>query len=134
MGERFPRAAWVPIAGGLAWLWCAGHFGVFGFLCAVVPGALLLSSGVGTLLYPGDIRIPEFAALGGFVGALLAVPVLFVAGLGMGALLLALSVAGFVAAGHVAVLQEPATKACPIRSRACGSARRSRRTRRCSRR
>ena len=106
MGERFSRAAWIPIAGGLAWLWCAGHFGVFGFLCAVVPGALLLSSGVGTLLYPGDIRIPEFAALGGFVGALLAVPILFVAGLEMGALLLALSIAGFVAAGHVAVIQE----------------------------
>jgi hypothetical protein len=106
MDERFPRAAWVPIVAGLAWLWCAGHFGVFGFLCAVVPGALLLSSGVATLLYPGDIRIPEFAALGGFVGALLAVPVLFVAGLGMGALLLALSVAGFIAAGHVAVMQE----------------------------
>jgi hypothetical protein len=104
--ERFPRAAWVPIAAGLAWLWCAGHFGVFGFLCAVVPGALLLSSGVSTLLYPGDIRIPEFAALGGVIGALLAVPVLFVAGVGMGALLLALSVAGFVAAGHVAVHQE----------------------------
>jgi dienelactone hydrolase len=106
MGERFPRAAWIPIAGGLAWLWCAGHFGVFGFLCAVVPGALLLSSGVGTLLYPGDIRIPQFAALGGFVGVLLALPILLVAGLGMGALLLALSALGFVAAGHTAVIQE----------------------------
>ena len=55
----------MPIFAGLVWLWCAGHFGVVGFLACVLPGCLLLASGVSTLLYPGDLRIPQFTALGG---------------------------------------------------------------------
>ena len=66
--KRFPREGWVPIAAGLTWLWCAASFGVVGFFFSLVPGCLLLASGVSMLLYPGDLRIPQFAALGGVLG------------------------------------------------------------------
>jgi hypothetical protein len=104
--ERFPREAWIPIAAGFVWLWVAGHFGVTGFLACIIPGCLLLASGMSMLLYPGDLRIPQFGALGGLAGVVLALPALWVAGLGTGLLLIGLSAASFVAAGLVAVRQE----------------------------
>jgi hypothetical protein len=103
---RWPRAAWVPIVAGLFWLWCAASFGVVGFLFSLIPGCLLLASGVSTLLYPGDLRIPQYTALGGLLGVPLAMPVLWVAGFGTWAGLELLSVASFVAAGLVGVAQE----------------------------
>lgn len=105
--KRWAREAFIPIAGGLTWLWCASELGVIGFLFSVIPGCLLLSSGVSTLLYPGDVRIPQFTALAGLLGVLLALPSLFVAGLGTGLLLIGLSAASFVAAGASSVRQEP---------------------------
>jgi pimeloyl-ACP methyl ester carboxylesterase len=105
--QRYPREAWVPIAAGLVWLWCAASFGVVGFLFSLLPGCLLLASGVSTLLYPGDLRIPQFAALGGLLGVPLALPAFFVAGFATAALLVALSAASFVAAGLVSVRQAP---------------------------
>lgn len=104
--ERFPRVAWIPIVSGLVWLWAAGHYGFVGFLVCVIPGCLLLASGVSTLLYPGDLRIPQFSALGGMAGAILALPAFLVEGFGVGAALAAVSAASFVAAGLVAVRQE----------------------------
>lgn len=104
---RWHREAWVPIATGLVWLWCAASFGLVGFLFSMIPGCLLLASGVSMLLYPGDRRIPQYAALGGLLGVPLAIPSLFVAGPLTGLLLIALSAASFLAAGFVSVLQEP---------------------------
>jgi hypothetical protein len=104
--DRFARESWVPLAAGLLWLWCAASFGPIGFLVAVVPGCLLLAAGVSMLLYPGDLRIPQFAALGGLLGVVLALPAFFAAGFWTGLLLMALSAASFVAAGLAAVRQE----------------------------
>ena len=104
---RWPRTAWIPIVAGLAWLGCASSFGLVGFLFSVIPGCLLLSSGVSMLLYPGDLRIPQYAALGGLLGVLLAVPVLWVGGFGLWLLLEVASAASFVAAGFAGVAQEP---------------------------
>lgn len=100
---RWPRAAWVPILSGLVWLWCAASFGAVGFLFSVIPGCLLLASGVAILLWPGDIRIPEFTALGGLLGIPLAAPSLWVAGPLTGLALIALSAASFLAAGFITV-------------------------------
>jgi dienelactone hydrolase len=91
----------------VAWLWYAASFGVVGFVFSLIPGCLLVSSGVATLLYGGDVRIPQFAALGGLLGVPFAVPALFVAGPGAGLLLIALSAASFVSAGALSVRQEP---------------------------
>jgi hypothetical protein len=72
----------------------------------VIPGCLLLASGFSMLLYPGDLRIPQFSALGGVAGVILALPAFWAAGFGTGLVLVALSAASFVAAGLVAVRQE----------------------------
>ena len=77
---RWSPLSAVPMAAGLAWLWCAASFGVVGFFFSVIPGCLLLASGVGMLLWAGDLRIPQFAALGGILGIPLALPATFVAG------------------------------------------------------
>ena len=105
--RRWPREAWVPIATGMAWLAFAASFGLTGFLFSLIPGCLLLSSGVSTLLYAGDQRIPQYTALGGLLGVFLALPAFWVAGFGVGAALVLGSAASFVAAGMISVRQEP---------------------------
>ncbi len=105
--RRWPREAWIPVVAGLLWLWCAASFGVVGFFFSLIPGCLLLTSGFSTLLYPGDVRIPQFTALGGVLGVFLALPSLFVAGPLTGLLLIALSAMSFVAAGAISVWHEP---------------------------
>jgi len=104
--RRWPREAWLPIAAGLLWLWCAASFGVVGFLFSLLPGCLLLTSGFSTLIYPGDHRIPQYTALGGLLGIPLAVPAIFVAGPLIGFTLILLSAASLVAAGAMAISQE----------------------------
>lgn len=111
---RYHAESAVPIAAGLLWLWCAASFGVVGFLFSLVPGCLLLTSGVSTLLYAGDPRIPQYAALGGVLGVPLAVPALFVAGPGTGLLLIALSAASVLAAGGLSVRQAPHAEEVPL--------------------
>ncbi len=105
--SRWPREAWIPVVAGLLWLWCAASFGVVGFVFSLIPGCLLLSSGVSTLLYPGDVRIPQFTALGGVLGVVLAIPSLFVDGPLTGTILILLSAGSFVSAGAISVRQEP---------------------------
>jgi dienelactone hydrolase len=104
--RRFAPESAVPIAAGLAWLWYASGFGPVGFFFSVIPGCLLLASGVALLLWPGDLRIPQFAAAGGLLGVPLALPAVFVAGFGTMLLLVAASAASFLAAGAASVRQE----------------------------
>ncbi|HYD50506.1 MAG TPA: hypothetical protein VEB21_19275, partial [Terriglobales bacterium] len=54
--RRWAPEAAIPAVAGLCWLRLAGDLGALAFLLAVVPGCLLLASGVGLLLYPGDLR------------------------------------------------------------------------------
>ncbi len=105
--RRFPREAWLPLLAGLYWLWRAPEHGLLGFLFSVVPGSLLLGSGVAMLLWPGDRRICQFAALGGVLGVVFALPAFFVMGLLQGLLLTAASIAAFVAGGFHSVRFEP---------------------------
>lgn len=112
--RRWTREAWAPICAGLAWLWLAASFGVVGFLFSLIPGCLLLSAGVSTLIYPGDVRIPQFIALGGFLGVPLALPALFVAGVLPAAALVVLSALSFLAAGAISIRQEPHTEEVPV--------------------
>lgn len=111
---RYLPEAWIPILGGLVWLWWAGSFGLLGFLFSVVPGCLLLAGGVSILLWPGDRRIPQAVALGGLLGVPFAVPVFGVAGPGLALALILLSVASFLSAGWTSVLQEPPTPNVPV--------------------
>lgn len=111
---RFPRAAWIPIAAGLLWLWTAAHEGlVVGFLFSTIPGVLLLASGTSMLLWPGDLRIAQFTALGGVLGVPLAIPAFLTLGAVPALLLVAASAASFVSAGWISVQQEPHTEEVP---------------------
>ena len=104
---RWPREAWVPLLAGVFWLWRAPEHGLTGFLFSIVPGCLLLGSGVSMLLMPGDRRIAQFAAAGGVLGLLFALPAFAKVGFLAGCALVAASAVAFVAAGVHSVRVEP---------------------------
>ncbi len=97
--RRWPAEAWIPLLAGVLWLWHGPEHGLAGFLFALLPGCLLLGSGVAMLLMPGDRRISNLTALGGLLGALFSLPAVFFVGPASALLLIAVSVAGFVTAG-----------------------------------
>lgn len=111
--SRFPREAWVPLLAGLFWLWNSPEHGFVGFLFSVIPGCLLVGSGVSMLLMPGDRRISQFTALGGALGVVFALPAFFAVGLVSGLMLFLVSLAGFVAAGTHSVWVEPRVEGVP---------------------
>lgn len=104
---RFPREALIPLLAGIAWLWPSASFGVLGFLGSLPPGCLLLGAGMAMLLWPGDHRIDQFAAIGAILGVIFAIPAWFTEGPATGAWLTGVSVASFLAAGWASVRQEP---------------------------
>jgi hypothetical protein len=110
---RLPKVAWLPLLSGLSWLWIAQGHGIFFTLLTALPGSLLLGSGVAQLFMPGERRITHYAAFGGLVGALIALPALFVIGFWAGLLLLGLSAWSFTAAGAHSLLAESASSGVP---------------------
>jgi hypothetical protein len=99
-------AAWIAIVAGLVWLVGLADRGWMAFLLAVLPGAMLVTGGLGTYLLPGDVRLQSVAATGGLLGVALSLP--FLLG-GVWTALWAglLSAASFVAAGWIALSLEP---------------------------
>jgi len=104
---RFSKAAWVLLLSGLSWLWIAPGHGFFFTLLTALPGSLLLGSGVAQLLMPGDRRITHYAAFGGLLGAVIALPAFFVIGFWAGIWLMGLSAWSFTSAGAHALLADP---------------------------
>ncbi len=78
------RRGWVwsaiGIGAGAAWLGRIGAVGLVAAIPLALVGAVFLSAGVSWLLWPGDRRVNEIAALTGLAGAILALPYLFVLG------------------------------------------------------
>ncbi len=113
---KFPRPvqweplAVLPILAGLYWL--LGGEGWW-LLWALLPGSLLLTTGIALLLMPGEPRLSQYMALGGFVGAVLALPAMFADGLLGGLCALLFSAVGFVVAGRVALMQAPLVEGVP---------------------
>lgn len=106
--ERWPQEAWVPLLAGLFWLWTAPTHGFAGFLVALLPGVVLLGAGFSMLALAGDRRAAHWTAAGGVLGVLFALPGLFVLGFWTGLLLIAASLAAFVAGGwHSVKLEMP---------------------------
>jgi dienelactone hydrolase len=70
---------WLIAVAGVAWFACGAGAGLAGILAATLPGALLLTSATGTLLFPGDRMIPRAGATGAALGILFAIPVLLFA-------------------------------------------------------
>ncbi len=111
---RWPREAWLPLLAGLLWLWNAPAHGPLGFLFSVLPGCLLLGSGVAMLLWSGDLRISQYAAAGGVLGVLFGLPAFVFEGFGSGLALCAASAASFVAAGWHTLRLEPHPEEVPL--------------------
>ncbi len=111
---RLSKAAWVPLLAGLSWLWIVPGHGIIATSLAALPGCLLLGSGVAMLLLPGDRRITHYAAFGGLLGAVVALPGLFVVGFWSGLLLLGLSLWSLVEAGAHSLHAEPAADGSPV--------------------
>lgn len=109
LNERAPRhhdwISLVPIFAGLVWL-LAMH-GVGSFLIALLPGGLLLATGVSLLLWPGEGKVSQYMAFAGVLGVLLGLPAILVLGVLHGLALIALSVASFVVAGRAALRAAP---------------------------
>jgi hypothetical protein len=105
-----PLAA-IPIAAGLYWL-LAGHDGDW-LLWGLVPGALMLMSGMALLLLPGDVRITQFMAGGAFLGVAAVLPVAIDGGLTDALFAVMAALAAFVTAGHVALAREPSAEGAP---------------------
>jgi len=111
--SRLPKVAWVPVLSGLSWLWIAPGHGIFFTLLSALPGALLLGSGAALLLAPGDRRFVHFAAFGGLLGVVIALPALFAIGIWSGLLLMGLSAWSFTSAGAHSLRVEPPSDAAP---------------------
>lgn len=113
--SRRSLAALVPPLCGFVWIWVgsAAESRGLGFAASAVPGGLLIATGLGTLLYPGDVRLPQFMALGSAIGVGLALLLGFWLGPAPTALLLTLSAASFLAAGRLGRSQEPPIEGVP---------------------
>jgi len=103
----------VPVVVGALWLWWDVRSALPGVLVGGLPGTLLLATGLSNLLWAGDARIFHFMSLGALSGVVLSFPAVFAFGPAAAAVLLLLSTASFVAAGYLAVGQEPVPPGVP---------------------
>ncbi|MBV8063665.1 MAG: prolyl oligopeptidase family serine peptidase [Nevskia sp.] len=105
MDTRPPRhydwLSLVPIAAGLWWL-LAAHGGGW-LLWGLVPGVLLLASGVSMLLWQEPGKQTQYMATGAVLGALLWLPAAWTGSFGGAVVALALSLASYLVAGRTAL-------------------------------
>lgn len=101
----------VALLAGALWLMTItwpGPVGMwFAGLIGLAPGLILISTGVGSLLYAGDPRLNQFMALSGVLGCLLAVPYMFAAGFFAAMLVFAGSAAAALTSGFLALAEQP---------------------------
>jgi len=106
MNDYLPRQwslrAWPAIIAGLFWLCADG--GGWSLVLGLLPGVLLLASGVALLLWPGEDRITQYMGLGAVIGVVLAIPALLVIGLWFGLLAALLSIVSYLCAGRMSLL------------------------------
>jgi len=101
------------VAFGTLWLWLAAQGGLLGPIVGGLPGTLLLATGLSNLLWAGDARIFHFMSLGALLGVVLSFPATLVFGPVAALVLLVGSAVSFVAAGYLAVGQEPVPQGVP---------------------
>ena len=113
--KRWDLLSALPILAGLYWL-LAAHGGKW-LLLGIVPGSLMFMSGLALLLMPGDRRITQYMAAGGFLGALL-LPLVWIFGSFGDALAGGLlAVAAFLVAGRSAIDRDPGSSEAPAIAR-----------------
>lgn len=107
------RGIWLPILAGVSWLSLATGSGVLALLVALLPGVLLIGGGVLRAASPDPKRGREIAALAGGIGIAFGFPAIILVGFMPGLLLIGLSAAVFVEAGHSAMLEQPVFEDLP---------------------
>ena len=108
----FAQSRWsiwaAPTLGaGLSWISQAASLSLLPALPLWIVAILLVTSGGGQLLTPGDRRITQVGALAGLVGALVALPYAFVIGPGTALFLAACGIFASWGAGRMALHVEP---------------------------
>ena len=108
----FAQSRWsiwaAPTLGaGLSWISQAASLSLLPALPLWIVATLLVTSGGGQLLTPGDRRITQVGALAGLVGALVALPYAFVIGPGTALFLAACGIFASWGAGRMALHVEP---------------------------
>ncbi|MEE9278718.1 MAG: alpha/beta hydrolase [Myxococcota bacterium] len=111
-----PRISWlfaIPIVAGLVWLTAGASASFAGFIFGALPGALLVAGGVSQVWLPRDGRTLQMSALGGGLGLVLALPMVFVVGFLDAIWLFALATASFVAAGWASQVRQIGVEGVP---------------------
>lgn len=108
--KRWENLSLVSVVVGLYWL--MAQAGTFSTLLALLPGCLLLGSGMALLLVPGNPRITAYMALGSVIGLVFALVLLFSNPFVAFICGLASSVCYFVA-GRVSLSSEPLHEGAP---------------------
>ncbi len=101
----------VPMAAGLYWL--LAQPGWDWLLWAMIPGCLLLASGVAMMFMVGEHRLIGLMALGAMLGVLLSPVAWVVADFGAAFYAVLVSVASFLVAGRVGLANEPLYAGAP---------------------
>ena len=109
--KRWEKLSLVSVVVGLYWL--LAQSGSFSTLLALLPGCLLLGSGMSLLLVPGNPRIYGYMALGSMIGVVFALVLLFFNPLV--ALICGLaSAACYFVAGQISLINEPLHEGAPV--------------------
>lgn len=104
-----------PLAGttGIVWAYFAVNNGILGDVFGILPAVLLVSPSLSNVFSGGDARLSQFMCLGAFLGIVFSFPMMLVVGLPVGLILLILSAASFVAAGYLAIGEDPVPEDVP---------------------
>ena len=105
-------SAWLPLLAGAALFIIGARSDVVTLLVATLPAVLMIAGGVRMLLNP-DLRGPQHAALGGVLGAALALAAGFSSSAVMGIAMLSISVCVFLACGWFQLQLQPKLKDIP---------------------
>jgi hypothetical protein len=106
-------SSFVPLLTGALWLWLAARGGLPAVLLGVVPGTLLLSTGLSGLLWAVDSRTFQYMALASSLGAVLSLPAILLMGPVAALVLFVGSATSFFAAGYLALGQHRCPSSVP---------------------
>src|SRR5215216_7508241 len=106
-------SSFVPLVTGALWLWLAASGGLPAVLLGAVPGALLLGTGLSSLLWSAESRTFQYMALASALVGILSLPAILLFG-PLAALVLGLgSAVSFLAAGYLALGQHRCPSGVP---------------------
>src|SRR5215216_3851620 len=106
-------SAFVPLLTGVLWVWLATRSGLPAVLLGAVPGALLLGTGLSSLIWAVESRTFQYMALASVLGGVLSVPAIVLFG-PLSALILGLgSAVSFLATGYLALGQHRCPSGVP---------------------